>query len=156
MVRATEDDLYGPVVAFGLGGDATELLGDISYRIPPLTARDVSEMVRSVRAAPRLLGHRGLPGVDVAALEDVVARMSMLTDDLPEVAEAVLNPVIVGEQGVRIASAVVTLAHPLRQDAGRRSLPAQPGAEGDPHGAPAAPGARSRPVADAGTRRVGE
>ncbi|KAE8764198.1 GNAT family N-acetyltransferase [Georgenia thermotolerans] len=128
VVRGAEDDLYGPVVSFGLGGDATELLGDVSYRIPPLTARDVSEMVRSVRAAPRLLGHRGLPPTDVAALEDVVARVSMLTDDLPEVAEVVLNPVIVGEEGVQIASAVVTIAHPLRQDAGRRALPAPPDA----------------------------
>ncbi|MFD1507713.1 GNAT family N-acetyltransferase [Georgenia yuyongxinii] len=126
VVRGSEDDLYGPVVAFGLGGDATELLGDVSYRIPPLTSRDVSEMVRSVRAAPRLLGHRGLPPVDVAALEDVVARVSMLTDDLPEVAEVLLNPVIVGEEGVQIASAVVTVAHPLRQDAGRRALPEPP------------------------------
>ena len=68
VVRGAEDDLYGPVVAFGLGGDATELLGDVSHRITPLTAADVSDMVRSVRAAPRLLGHRGLPVVDVAAL----------------------------------------------------------------------------------------
>ncbi|GAA1631118.1 bifunctional acetate--CoA ligase family protein/GNAT family N-acetyltransferase [Georgenia ruanii] len=128
VVRGAEDDLYGPVVSFGLGGDASELLGDVSFRIPPLTARDVSEMVRSVRAAPRLLGHRGLPATDVAALEDVVARVSMLTDDLPEVAEVLLHPVIVGEEGVQIASAVVTIAHPLRQDAGRRALPAPPDA----------------------------
>ncbi len=158
VVRATEDDLYGPVVAFGLGGDATELLGDVSYRIPPLTARDVHEMVRSVRAAPRLLGHRGLPSVDVAALEDVVARVSMLTDDLPEVAEVLLNPVIVGEQGVNIASVVVTLGHPLRQDAGRRTLPA-PATEAAPAGeepssVPA--GEAAGAAGDAGARRVGE
>ncbi|MFH5823039.1 GNAT family N-acetyltransferase [Georgenia sp. AZ-5] len=126
VVRGTEDDLYGPVVAFGLAGDATELLEDVSYRIPPLTRRDVSEMVRSVRAAPRLLGHRGLPVSDVAAVEDVVARVSMLTDDLPEVAEVLLNPVIVGERGACITSAVVTVAHPVRQDAGRRALPVPP------------------------------
>ncbi|MPV38981.1 GNAT family N-acetyltransferase [Georgenia subflava] len=135
VVRGTEDDLYGPVVAFGLGGDATELLGDVSYRIPPLTAADVGEMVHSVRAAPRLLGHRGLPAADVAALEDVVARVSMLTDDLPEVAEVLLNPVIVGERGTAITSAVVEIAHPVRQDAGRRALPApllpdEPGVRG--------------------------
>jgi hypothetical protein len=52
--------------------------------------------------------------------------VSLLTDDLPEVAEVLLNPVIVGEEGVQIASAVVTIAHPLRQDAGRRALPAPP------------------------------
>jgi len=126
VVRGAEDDLYGPVVAFGLGGDATELLGDVSHRITPLTAGDVSDMVRSVRAAPRLLGHRGLPVVDVAALEDVIARVSTLTDDLTEVVDVTLNPVIVGERGARITSFSVEVAHPVRQDAGRRALPIPP------------------------------
>ncbi|PFG37899.1 acyl-CoA synthetase (NDP forming) [Georgenia soli] len=126
VVRGTEDDLYGPVVSFGLGGDATELLGDVSHRITPLTASDVADMVRSVRAAPRLLGHRGLPPVDVAALEDVIARVSMLTDDLPEVVDVTLNPVIVGERGACITSFSVEVAHPVRQDAGRRALPIPP------------------------------
>jgi acyl-CoA synthetase (NDP forming)/RimJ/RimL family protein N-acetyltransferase len=126
VVRGAEDDLYGPVVSFGLGGDATELLGDVSHRITPLTATDVTEMVRSVRAAPRLLGHRGLPVVDVAALEDVIARVSTLTDDLPEVVAVTLNPVIVGERGARITSFSVEVAHPVRQDAGRRALPIPP------------------------------
>lgn len=132
VVRGTEDDLYGPVVAFGVAGDAVELLGDVSYRIPPLTPTDVAEMVRSVRAAPRLLGHRGLPAADVGALEDLLARVSMLVDDLPEVAEVSLNPVIVGEEGLCVASAVLEVGHPVRQDAGRRSLPtpAEPGPAG--------------------------
>lgn len=123
VVRGTEDPVYGPVVAFGLGGDAVELLGDVSYRIPPLTGADVREMIRSVRAAPRLFGHRGLPPADVDALEDVLARVSMLTDDLPEVARVELNPVIVGVSGAVTTSAVVELARPVRTDTGRRSLP---------------------------------
>lgn len=123
VVRGTEDPVYGPVVSFGLGGDAVELLEDVSYRIPPLTAADVAEMMRSVRAAPRLFGHRGLPPADVAALEDVVARVSMLTDDLAEVARVELNPVLVGESGAVTTSAVVELARPVRTDTGRRTLP---------------------------------
>lgn len=134
VVRGTEDELYGPVVAFGLGGTATELLGDIAYGIPPLTGPDVRSMVRSVRAAPRLLGHRGLPPADVAGLEDVLARVSMLTDDLPEIAEVLLNPVIVAEQGLTTTSARVSVAVPLRQDAGRRALPAPPPLEPAPQG----------------------
>jgi hypothetical protein len=59
VVRAVEDPLLGPVVSFGLGGDATDLLGDIAHRIPPLTDLDLADLVRSVRAAPRLFGHRG-------------------------------------------------------------------------------------------------
>ncbi|MHB1288326.1 GNAT family N-acetyltransferase [Georgenia sp.] len=132
VVRGTEDELYGPVVAFGLAGTATELLGDISYGVPPLTGPDVTSMVRSVRAAPRLFGHRGLPVADIAALEDVIARVSMLTDDLPEVADVLLNPVIVAESGLTIASARVSVAWPLRQDAGRRALPTPPPLEPAP------------------------
>ena len=125
VVRSVEDPLYGPVVSFGLGGDATDLLGDWAHRIAPLTTGDVSEAVRSVRAAPKLTGHRGARPVDVAAVEDVVARVSCLADDLPEVAELELNPVVVSEQGAHVLGAVVRLAPvAARADAGRRELTA--------------------------------
>ena len=125
VVRSVEDPLYGPVVSFGLGGDATDLLGDWAHRIPPLTTGDVSEAVRSVRAAPKLTGHRGARPVDLAAVEDVVARVSCLADDLPEVAELELNPVVVSERGAHVLGAVVRLAPVApRADAGRRELTA--------------------------------
>ena len=123
-VRAGEDELYGPVVAFGLAGDATELLDDVSYRVPPLTTGDVSDMVRSVRAAPRLLGGAGLPPARVEALEDLLARASELADDLPEVLDCVLDPVIVSTDGLVVAGATVTVARTGRQDTARRVLPA--------------------------------
>ncbi|ACQ80185.1 GCN5-related protein N-acetyltransferase [Beutenbergia cavernae DSM 12333] len=122
VVRGEEDPLYGPVVAFGLGGDAVELLGDVSYGVPPLTTSDVTRMVRSVRAAPRLFGHRGLPPVRVAALEDVVARVSVLKDDLPEVVRVELNPVLAATSGAAVLSAVVEVAHPERGDDARRVM----------------------------------
>jgi acyl-CoA synthetase (NDP forming)/RimJ/RimL family protein N-acetyltransferase len=125
VVRSVEDPLYGPVVSFGLGGDATDLLGDWAHRIPPLTTGDVHELVRSVRAAPKLFGHRGARPVDVAALEDLVARVSCLTDDLPEVAELELNPVVAAEHGAHVLGAVVRLS-PVRAraDTVRRELTA--------------------------------
>ncbi|NLT52970.1 MAG: GNAT family N-acetyltransferase [Actinomycetales bacterium] len=125
VVRCGEDPLFGPVVSFGLGGDASDLLGDVSHRIPPLTDVDVADLVRSVRAAPKLFGHRGAALVDVPALEDVVARVSRLGDDLPEVAELELNPVVVAEEGAAVLGAVVRIApDPHRSDAGRRELTA--------------------------------
>jgi acyl-CoA synthetase (NDP forming)/GNAT superfamily N-acetyltransferase len=125
VVRSVEDPLYGPVVSFGVGGDATDLLGDCAHRIPPLTTGDVHDLVRSVRAAPKLFGHRGARPVDVAALEDVVARVSCLADDLPEVAELELNPVVVAEEGAHVLGAVARLAAGEgRADAGRRELTA--------------------------------
>jgi acyl-CoA synthetase (NDP forming)/RimJ/RimL family protein N-acetyltransferase len=124
VVRTVEDPLFGPVVSFGLGGDASELLGDVAHRIPPLTDVDVADLVRSVRAAPRLFGHRGAAPVDVGALEDVIARVSSLADVLPEVAELELNPVVVSTTGAHVLGATVRLAPPPgRTDATRRELP---------------------------------
>lgn len=124
VIRGAEDQLLGPVLSFGLGGDAVELLGDVSHRIPPLTSADVADMVRSVRASPRLLGHRGLPRLDLEALEALLARVSVLIDDLPEIAEIVINPALVAACGVTVLSVTVDVAHPVRADGGRRVLPA--------------------------------
>jgi acyl-CoA synthetase (NDP forming) len=118
-----EDGLFGPVISFGLAGDASELLGDLAHRIPPLSDVDVAEMIHSVRAAPRLMGYRGAPCLDVTALEDLAARLSCLAEDLPEVAELELNPVIVAENGLAVAGATSVLALPApRADGPRRSL----------------------------------
>jgi len=123
VVRAVEDELYGPIVSVGLAGDAVELLGDASYRVPPLTETDVAEMIRSLRAAPRLFGHRGMPPLDVAALEDVLARVSVLKEELAEIASIVLHPALVGEQGAAVLGVRVDVAHPNRGDVARRVLP---------------------------------
>ena len=112
------------MVTFGLGGDASDLLGDVAHRISPLTDSDVVDMVRSVRAAPKLFGRRGAPPADVAALEDLLARVACLTDDLPDVAGIDLNPVVVAERGLAVLSARVRLARvAVRADA-RRELSA--------------------------------
>ncbi|OLT53074.1 acetate--CoA ligase family protein [Cellulosimicrobium sp. CUA-896] len=123
VVRSTEDQLFGPVVSFGLAGDAVDLLGDVAYGVPPLTDVDVAAMVRSVRAAPRLFGYMGAPAVATAALEDVLARVSVLADDLPEVRSLELHPVVVSEHGAAVLSARVRLGDAQRADTLRRALP---------------------------------
>jgi acyl-CoA synthetase (NDP forming) len=127
VVRTVEDPLYGPVVSFGIGGDATELLGDVAHRIPPLTDVDIVDLVSSVRAAPKLFGHRGARPVDVEALYDVVARVSCLAQDLPEVADLELNPVVVAQEGAALLDATVRLAPDRgRTDDGLRELTVAP------------------------------
>jgi len=127
IVRSVEDPLFGPVISFGLAGDASDLLGDVSHRIPPLTDVDVADLVRSVRAAPKLFGHRGARPVDVDALEDVIARVSCLADDRPELYELELHPVVVAESGASVLGATIRLAPPSgRTDTGRRELTAAP------------------------------
>ncbi|MEJ5914212.1 bifunctional acetate--CoA ligase family protein/GNAT family N-acetyltransferase [Pseudokineococcus sp. 1T1Z-3] len=123
-VSSMEDELFGPLVSFGLAGDASELLGDVAHRIPPLTTGDVADLVRGVRAAPRLFGYRGSPRLDVAALEDLLARVSVLADDLPEVAQLSLTPVVVSPQGLRVLLARIRLSRVERRrtDTGSRRV----------------------------------
>lgn len=123
VVTSDEDPLFGPVIGFSVAGLPTELLGDIAYRIPPLTDVTVSELLSAVKAAPVLDGYRGAAPVHRAALADLVARVSVLADDLPEVASLVLNPVNAHPGGVQVLGAQIVLASaPRRADPGRRSL----------------------------------
>jgi acyl-CoA synthetase (NDP forming) len=124
VLTTAEDPLFGPIVSFGLAGDAIDLLGDVAHRIPPLTTTDVHDLVRGVRAAPRLFGHGGRPAVDVTALEDVVARVSRLAEDLPQVAELRLQPVHVCTERAAVLDATARVAPPPtpRADGQRRAL----------------------------------
>lgn len=124
VVRSVEDELFGPVVSFGVAGDAVDLLDDVTHGVPPLTDVDVARMVRGVRAAPRLFGYQGAPAADVAALEDVLARVSVMAEDLPELASLELYPVAVAEHGAAVLHATVRLRPAERRtDAPRRALP---------------------------------
>ncbi|MDP9431004.1 MAG: acetate--CoA ligase family protein, partial [Actinomycetota bacterium] len=96
VVGIVDDPSFGALVSFGLGGVATDLLGDRAYRTLPLTDLDAAELVRAPRAWPLLNGYRGSEPVDVAALEDLLLRVARLADDLPEVLQLTLEPVIVG------------------------------------------------------------
>jgi acyl-CoA synthetase (NDP forming)/RimJ/RimL family protein N-acetyltransferase len=99
IIGVVQEPVFGPLVVFGLGGVATEVLGDHVARLAPLTSEDADEMIHSIRAAPLLLGHRGSPPADLAALRDTLLRISRLADDLPQVAELDLNPVIARADG---------------------------------------------------------
>ena len=100
LIAVAQEPVFGPLVVFGLGGVATEVLGDHVARLTPLTDADADEMIKSVRAAPLLSGHRGIPPVDTAALADALLRVSRLVVDLPEVSELDLNPVVAWEDGI--------------------------------------------------------
>jgi acyl-CoA synthetase (NDP forming) len=102
LVGATHDPLFGPVIACAAGGTAAELLADACVRLAPLSERDVREMPRALRTFPMLAGHRGAPPADVAALEDVLRRISALADDHPSVVELDCNPVVLTPSGAAI------------------------------------------------------
>ena len=102
MIGVAQEPVFGPLVVFGSGDAATEVPGDHVTRLTPLTDADAEEMIHAVHAAPLLAGDRGAPPVDTAALADALLRVSRLADDLPEVSELDLNPVLARPDGVLV------------------------------------------------------
>src|SRR5947207_4445756 len=93
-VGVVHDPLFGSLVMLGLGGVHTDLLGDRAFRLLPVTDLDAARMWRGLRGAPLLTGYRGAAPADTAALEDLLLRVGRLAEDLPEIAELDLNPVL--------------------------------------------------------------
>jgi acetyl coenzyme A synthetase (ADP forming)-like protein len=123
IVGVVQDPSFGPLVLFGMGGTAAELLRDSALRILPITDRDAHDLVRSLRTSPLLFGYRGTPAGDVAALEEVLLRVGRLADAIPELAETDANPVVVWHEGVCALDVKVRLEPaPARLPRGLRRL----------------------------------
>jgi acyl-CoA synthetase (NDP forming) len=107
MVGVTHDPLFGPLIAFGLGGIHVEILGDIQLRISPLTDRDAAGMIREIKGYRLLTGYRGHPAADLEAIEEVLLRVSRLVEEIPEIDELDMNPIfaLAPGQGCRIVDA---------------------------------------------------
>lgn len=99
IVGGRNDPIFGPIVVAGLGGVLTEALQDVSTRLAPVDADEARTMLGELRGAALLGPFRGRPAVDVAAAAEVIARVSQLLIELPEVREVDLNPVLVGADG---------------------------------------------------------
>lgn len=120
MVGAVADPLFGHVVVYGAGGTLVELLSDVAFRIHPLADQDVDDMVHEVRWSKLLAGFRGTPPCDVAALKDVLMRLSALLSVCPEIRELDINPLKVLPSGAvavdtRIRVATVEHSAPTRR-----------------------------------------
>ncbi|MFG2786636.1 GNAT family N-acetyltransferase [Streptomyces sp. NPDC048419] len=124
VVRSVIDPAAGAVLSFGLAGAASQLLGDMAHRLVPVTDREATSLIRSIRTAPLLFGWRGSTPVDTPALEELLLRVSRLVDDHPEVVAVTLEPVVVAPRGLTVLGASVRLAPPpVRNDLGPRTLP---------------------------------
>ena len=126
IIGVVQEPVFGPVVVFGLGGVATDVLGDHAARLAPLTDADADDLIHSIRAAPALLGHNGQPGADIDALRDTLLRVSRLANDLPQVAELDLNPVIARPDGVIAVDARIRVTSHRLADPFLRRLPSAP------------------------------
>jgi len=127
IIGMTEDPSFGPLIAFGLGGVYVELLGDVAFRIHPVTDVDVDHMIKEVKSSKLLDGYRGGEPGDVPALKEALLRVSAMIDELPEIAEMDLNPVKVlpPGQGLRVVDLRIRVRPvPQRWLPSRKDIPA--------------------------------
>jgi acyl-CoA synthetase (NDP forming) len=111
VVGVAQDDLFGPVVMFGLGGVLIEVLRDVTFRVPPFTTRDATAMLDELAGSAVLGGLRGHPAANRKALVDTLMKVQHLAVDLSsEVAELDINPLLAGPDGVVAADALVVLS----------------------------------------------
>jgi acyl-CoA synthetase (NDP forming) len=110
IVGVSQDPQFGPVLMFGLGGIFVEVLKDVAFRIVPITPRDARQMVREIKGYPVLEGVRGQEPADVAALEQLLLRVSEFAEQHPEIAELDLNPIFAYSDGALAVDARVVLS----------------------------------------------
>ena len=116
LAGVVQDRVFGPLVAFGPGGVMAELIGGTGFRIAPLTDVDARELVEGGKAGELVRGFRGRPAVDRSALTDLLHRLARLAEDLPEIAELDLNPVLASGDGCVAVDARVRVARQQRPE----------------------------------------
>ncbi|WP_042365673.1 bifunctional acetate--CoA ligase family protein/GNAT family N-acetyltransferase [Streptacidiphilus neutrinimicus] len=132
LAGVVQDPVFGPLVVFGAGGTTADLLDDRTARLAPLTDADLAAMLTSLRTTPLLFGYRGSPPLDLNRIEDLLARLGRMAADVPQLAEADLNPLICGPDGVVCVDARVRLAPRPVPDPYLRRLRRLPDAPGEP------------------------
>lgn len=110
IVGARRDSSFGPVVVVGLGGIHAELYRDVALALAPVTPESAAQLITSLQALPLLQGFRGRPGVDIAAAASVVAAVSRLIADEPDIVECEVNPLRVAPTGAVAVDALVVTA----------------------------------------------
>ncbi|MGC3973428.1 MAG: GNAT family N-acetyltransferase [Nitrospira sp.] len=112
MAGMVQDPSFGSLIGFGLGGIHVEILGDVRFRITPLTELDAADLIRSIKGYRLLQGYRGHPPGDVDAIQELLLRLSRLVEEVPEIVELDLNPIFAlpPGQGYQIVDARIRVA----------------------------------------------
>jgi len=105
LMGMKRDPQFGPVIACGMGGIQTEILGDVRQSLAPVDREEALHMLASLRMFPLLKGFRGEAAVDLVSLADCLERLSFLAMEIPEIAELDLNPVMAMTEGCAVVDA---------------------------------------------------
>ncbi|MCM0021575.1 MAG: bifunctional acetate--CoA ligase family protein/GNAT family N-acetyltransferase, partial [Tagaea sp.] len=147
ILGASVDRQFGPVLLFGQGGVAVEVLGDVAMALPPLNVKLAREMVAATRVSKLLAGYRGRPAADMAAIELALVRLSRLVCDLDAVTEIDVNPLLVDDKGAIALDARIRIAKPaLGAHAARLAIEPYPAHLARRIELPGGGGAKLRPI----------
>jgi acetyltransferase len=109
IIGMIRDPQFGPVIMFGLGGIFVEVLKDVSFRVAPLADEDIDEMIKEIKGYKVLTGIRGEKPRDIDAIGHILAKLSDIAVNHPEIKEVDLNPVIIHEKGASIVDSRMIL-----------------------------------------------
>ncbi|MBI5047719.1 MAG: acetate--CoA ligase family protein [Deltaproteobacteria bacterium] len=109
IIGGIRDAQFGPAVMFGVGGVAVELLKDVSFRLAPVTKEECLEMIKEIKAYPLLSGYRGSEPCDIDTIADVIIKVGNIMNEMNEITEMEINPLIVYPEGVMAVDARVVL-----------------------------------------------
>jgi acetyltransferase len=123
IVGVADDPTFGPVIAFGQGGTAVEVVSDKALALPPLNLDLAKRLIARTRVSRILKAYRNVPAADEHAIELLLVKLSQLVADFPEIREIDLNPVLADETGVLTVDARISVA-PV--DTVRRGLAGNP------------------------------
>jgi acyl-CoA synthetase (NDP forming)/GNAT superfamily N-acetyltransferase len=121
-ISILQEEVFGPLVLFGPGGATADALAGRAARFAPLTGSDADDLIRSAPAAPLLLARPGAPAADLAALRDMLLRVSRMASDLPQIAELEL-PAAARPDGIQAIDARARIQTTEPTDAYLRQLP---------------------------------
>ncbi|MBU3964661.1 acetate--CoA ligase family protein [Patescibacteria group bacterium] len=109
IIGAKRDSVFGPVVAFGLGGIFVEILKDISFRLAPINKKEAKEMISEIQGNKILKGYRNRELVNLLKLEEILLSLSLMISREQRIKEIDLNPVIANKKGAMVIDAKIIL-----------------------------------------------
>ena len=123
IVGVADDPTFGPVIAFGQGGTAVEVISDKALALPPLDLALARTLIARTRVSRILKAYRNVPAADERAVELLLVKLAQLVADFPEIREIDLNPVLADETGVIAVDARVSVAPFAKPRRGERGNP---------------------------------
>lgn len=107
IIGAKRDSVFGPVVAFGLGGIFVEILKDVSFRLAPITNREAKKMIDEIKGNKILKGYRNRESVNLKKIEEILLSISQMISKEYQIKEIDLNPVIANKKEVFVIDAKI-------------------------------------------------